>query len=131
MAAPKTRPTDASVPDFLASIEDERRRADAQAACALIEEETGEKPVMWGTSIVGFGSYQAATGEWMTIGLSPRRSALVLYLMEGFDGFEEALERLGPHRTGRACLYLARLDKVDTDVLRELVRKSYAATNAR
>ena len=85
---------------------------------------------MWGPSMIGFGAvhYRYATGregDMFAVGLSPRKAALTVYLGEGFDGREELLTRLGPHTTGRACLYLKRLDAVDLDVLRELIESSY------
>jgi hypothetical protein len=129
---PKTQATDADVAEFLAAIPDEQRRADSEAICRLIAEETGEPPRMWGKGIVGFGSYRMtpAAGpeaDWMALGFAPRKQNLVLYLMDGFDGYQELLARLGKHSTGKACLYVKRLDDVDPDVLRELVARSYAA----
>ena len=96
-----------------------------------MEEETGKLPVMWGESIVGFGARplhyaDGHTEDWPAVGFAPRKANLVLYLMDGFDAHRDALERLGPHKTGRACLYITRLERVDEAVLRELVRSSYA-----
>jgi hypothetical protein len=132
---PKTQPTDADVADFLAGIADEQRRADSEAICRLIAEETGEPPKMWGKGIVGFGSYRMTyadgrEADWMALGFSPRKQSLVVYLMDGFAEYPELLSRLGKHSTGKACLYLKRLSDVDTDVLRELVGRSYAARTA-
>jgi hypothetical protein len=129
---PKTQATDADVAEFLAAIPDEQRRADSEAICRLIAEETGEPPRMWGKGIVGFGSYRMTyadgrEADWMALGFAPRKQNLVLYLMDGFDGYQELLARLGKHSTGKACLYVKRLDDVDPDVLRELVARSYAA----
>ena len=93
---------------------------------------TGEPPVVWGTSIVGFGVDRTTNAagkvvsEWPVVGLSPRKAALVLYLKDGFPHLTELLARLGPHTTGRGCLYLKRLDTVDHDVLRELIAASVA-----
>ena len=128
MAAAKTVPTGASVGDFLAAVPDPRRRADAQTACALMAEATGLAPVMWGDSIIGFGTYHyryasGQEGDWPPVGLAPRKSALTIYLAAGFD--EELLGRLGPHRTGRGCLYVRRLADVDPDVLRALVAGAF------
>ena len=128
----KTRPTDADVGTFLAEIEDPGRRADAQDVCRLMEQETGQSPVMWGESIVGFGARPLVyadghTEDWPAVGFAPRKANLVLYLMDGFEAHADALARLGPHKTGRACLYVTRLALVDETVLRELVRDSYAA----
>jgi hypothetical protein len=129
MAQPKTQKTDASVEGFLNAVENERRRADSFALLELMREVTGEEPAMWGTSIVGFGtySYQYASGregEWMQVGFSPRKRNLTLYIMPGFDGYQSLLEKLGKYRTGKSCLYINKLDDVDLPTLRELIRQS-------
>ena len=129
MAQPKTQKTDASVEGFLNAVENERRRADSFALLELMREVTGEEPAMWGTSIVGFGtySYQYASGregEWMQVGFSPRKRNLTLYIMPGFDGYRSLLEKLGKYRTGKSCLYINKLDDVDLPTLRELIRQS-------
>lgn len=127
MAEPKTRPTGASVKAFLDAVESDVRRADARAVDKLMREATGEKPVMWGASIVGYGSYASRSGAWPLVGFSPRKANLVVYIMPGFDGAGALLARLGRHKTGRACLYLTRLADIDMAVLRELVVRSAAA----
>jgi Domain of unknown function (DU1801) len=134
--APKTTPTAADVDAFLNAIEDPGKREDSHALCRMMAEETGEPPTMWGPSIVGFGSYHyryasGREGDWMALGFSPRRQSLTLYLMDGFSGYGELLERLGKHSTGKSCLYVKRLSDVDTQVLREMVRRSYAHTAGR
>lgn len=121
---------DGDVDAFLASVSDERRRADARTLVSLMAEVTGEEPRMWSGSIVGFGSYHyvyesGREGDWAAVGFSPRKASTTVYLMEGFDGYADLLARLGPHSTGKSCLYLKRLDDVDLDVLREMVRRSY------
>jgi hypothetical protein len=125
---PVTVPTDASVDDFLAAVPDARRRADGERVRALLQEVTGEPAVMWGPSIVGFGRYSSAdggTGDWPLVGFSPRRQHLVVYLVGGYEQrHASVLARLGPHRTGKGCLYLKRLGDVDEDVLRELVDRT-------
>lgn len=126
MAEPKTSGNADSVADFLASVPDPDRRADAEAVCAMMTEVTGAAPVMWGSAIIGFGSYHyryasGRAGDWAPVGLSPRKQALTIYLADGFDGRQDLLSRLGPHRTGKACLYLKRLSEVDQQVLRSLV----------
>jgi Domain of unknown function (DU1801) len=131
MAAPATRPTDADVGAFLDAVPDERRRDEARQVCALMQEVTGERPVLWGTGIVGFGSthLRYASGrelDWPVVAFAPRKAATTLYLMDGFEQRSDLLARLGPHSTGRSCLYLKRLDAVDADVLRELVAVSVA-----
>ena len=129
MAEPKTRPTDADVGAFLETVADERRRDDARTVCRLMQEVTGEEPVLWGTSIVGFGSVRLryASGrelDWPVTGFSPRKTATTVYLMDGFEERSDLLARLGPHSTGRSCLHLKRLSDVDLAVLRELVAES-------
>ena len=130
MPEPKTRKTAASVKDFIAAVPDEQRRKDAAAVMKVMADVTGEKPAMWGPSIVGFGSYEGPTGQWPIASLSPRKAALVVYLAE-FEGRDELLERLGPHSIGKSCLYLKRLSDVDAKVLRKLVEKSVAAVHTR
>lgn len=134
MAEPKTTMNRASVADFLAGIADPQRRADATELCELIREVTGVEPAMWGTSIVGFGSYHyvyasGREGDWPAVGLSPRKQNLTMYLSEGFDGYADRLAALGRHTTGKSCLYLRRLSDVDLSVLRELVRESFTRLN--
>lgn len=131
MAELKTRPTTASVADFIAAVDDPRRREDAEAVLKMLTELSGEPPVMWGPSIVGFGSYKGPTGDWPIIGFSPRKANLVLYLMPGFEEQADLLARLGKHKIGKACLYLNRLSDVAPGVLRELCVRSIAAMRER
>jgi len=131
MADLKTKKNQASVQQFLASVEDEKRRKDARAVLRLMREITGEKPAMWGRSIVGFGSYHyryasGREGDWMLTGFSPRKQALTLYIMDGFDGHEDLMTKLGKYKTGKSCLYVKSLEHIDMDVLRELVTESVA-----
>jgi len=126
MAVPKTTKTGASVAEFLAGVADPKRRADAQAVTALMAEVTGAEPTMWGTSIVGFGAYHyryasGRGGDWPAVGFSPRKQALTIYLSGGFDGYDDLLKNLGPHSTGKSCLYLTRLSDVDEETLRALI----------
>ncbi|WP_339872900.1 DUF1801 domain-containing protein [uncultured Brevundimonas sp.] len=124
--APKTLPTEASVADFIAAVPDARRRAEADTVCRMLEEVSGHPPVMWGPSIVGFGRYQyvyasGREGIWPIIGFSPRKTALTLYIMAGFEAARpDLMARLGPVKTSVSCLYIPRLDKVDVDALRDL-----------
>lgn len=129
MAELKTRKNDGSVWAFLERVESERKRVDGFALMRLMEEVTGEPAVMWGSRIVGFGSYHykydsGREGDWFVAGFSPCKQNLTLYIMAGFEGYEELLARLGKHKTGKACLYVNKLADVDMDVLRELVRRS-------
>jgi hypothetical protein len=129
MAGLKTKPTGRSVTQFIRSIPDEPRRRDCEALVRMMKAATGAPPRMWGPSIVGFGSYHyvygsGREGDWFLAGFSPRRQSLTLYLMGGLD--DGLLERLGPHTTGVACLYIKRLDQIDQAALRALIKSSVA-----
>jgi hypothetical protein len=136
MAANKTKPTTIRVPAFLDACADETRRADAKALARLMQKVTGDKPTMWGPSIVGFGSYHyqyesGREGDMLVVGFSPRKAANVLYGAIGFAGAEAVLARLGKHTTGKGCLYIKKLSDVDVKVLEALLTKAVAATRAR
>ena len=125
----KTRPNDRPVSEFLESIENPRRRQDAQTVTVMMAEITGDEPQMWGDSIIGFGMrhLRYAGGRelnWFVVGLSPRRQALTVYVLDGFEGYADLLELLGPHSTGKSCLYIRDLDKVDIGVLRDLIERT-------
>jgi len=129
MAELKTKPNDGSVEAFLNNVSDPKKRQDSYAVLELMKQVTGEEPVMWGDSIVGFGSYHYSTksgqeGDWFLTGFSPRAQSLTLYIMSGFDQYDELMSKLGKYKTGKACLYVKKIEDVDTDVLRELVRLS-------
>ncbi len=131
MAELKTTENDGDVDEFLQSVENEVRRIDALRAKELMARLSGEQPRMWGTSIVGFGrrKYRTKSGgesEWFKIGFSPRKQSLTLYIMDGFDDYESLLSRLGPHSTGKSCLYVKDLEKVDQSVLQDLISRSLA-----
>lgn len=135
MAEAKTRPTKASVAKFLNAIENEQRRADCKAISAMMKRITGEKPVMWGEYIVGFGSWNMSYADgsvmdWPTVAFSPRKQALTLYVITGKEK-PEMMKRLGKHTTGKVCLYIKRLSDVDVKVLEELVTQSVAYTRKR
>ena len=130
MAEPKTRPTKASVTEFIDRIADENRREDSRTIIAMMRKITGEKPVMWGESIVGFGSQTLtyANGselDWPITAFSPRKQSLVLYVLTGKEK-PELMKRLGKHTTGKVCLYIKRLSDIDINVLEELVTDSVA-----
>ena len=132
----KTRPTDSSVADFLEAVPNERRRADAWTVSRMMEEIVGEAPQMWGGSIVGFGSkllrYESGREvDWMLVGFSPRKAKLVLYIMPGFERYDELLAKLGKHETGKSCLYIGNLGDIDLRVLAELIAHSVAEMRAR
>lgn len=125
----KTQENDASVPAFLKAIEDESKRADALHVHAIMEKLTGEKGKMWGTSIVGYGSchlkYESGRElDWMLTGFSPRKQNLTIYIMSGFDRYDELLGKLGKFKTGKSCLYLNRLDDIDVKILEKLISAS-------
>jgi hypothetical protein len=129
MAELKTKATTASVSDFLAKIGDEERRQDCLAVARIMENATGDKPRMWGTSIVGFGEmrYKYASGrelDWFLTGFSPRKGDLTLYITPGFAHYADLMKSLGRHKTGKSCLYLKRLADVDLTVLRTLIEDS-------
>ncbi len=130
MAANKTRKTGANVEEFLAAVENRRRREDAFALLAMMREITGLEPEMWGPSIIGFGDshYRYESGREGNIfltGFSPRGQNVTLYIMDGLEGQETLLGRLGKHRTSAACLYINKLADVDIDVLRQLIKVSF------
>lgn len=127
----KTRPTGASVEAFIDAVEHPRRREDARTLLELMHRVTGEEPVMWGPSIVGYGSYhyRYASGQeadWPVVGFSPRKQNLSIYIMTGFEASDALLSRLGKHKTGKSCLYVNKLADVDLEVLETLVRASVA-----
>lgn len=136
MAENKTPPTNADVTGFLSQVPDPKRREDAQALCRLLRDVSGEEPVMWGGSIVGFGRYHyrydsGREGDAPLVGFSPRSKELVLYLECEGDWRGDLLQRLGKHRTGKSCLYIKLLAEADEAVLRELVRRSMAVTRGK
>lgn len=136
MAELKTKKNQKSVKKFLDAVEHEGRREDAREILALMEAATGETPQMWGDSIVGFGSYHyrydsGREGNWFLVGFSPRKRNLTLYIMSGFSKYDDLLSKLGKHKTGKACLYINRLDDVDRKVLRRLVKESVAHVKKR
>jgi hypothetical protein len=129
MAELKTKKTKASVAAFLDQISDEQRRKDCQRILKIMKEATGEQPRMWGSSIVGFGTYRyryasGHGGEWPIIGFSPRKNDLTLYIMPGFADYTELMAKLGKHKTGKSCLYIKKLDDIELPVLKKLITKS-------
>ena len=136
MVENKTQATEASVDEYLAAIEDETRRKDCVALAKLMSKATKHKPVMWGTSIVGFGSYHykyesGREGDSCLTGFSPRKSDISVYLMGNYEGREELLAQLGRHKMGKACLYVRQLRDVDLKVLEQLVVGSVAEMRRR
>ena len=131
MGGLKTKANSASVSAFLESVGNERRRKDAFELLALMKEVTGQRPKMWGTSLIGFGSYHyryqsGREGDWPVTAFSPRAQNLSIYIMPGFAHYRALMDKLGKYKTGKSCLYLKRLDDVDRNVLKRLVARSVA-----
>ncbi|HKJ27189.1 MAG TPA: DUF1801 domain-containing protein [Anaerolineales bacterium] len=129
MSENKTKPTDAKVEKFLNSVENEKRKIDSFEVLELMKQITGEPAKMWGDSIVGFGSYHykyasGREGDWFLAGFSPRKQSLTLYITAGFIYYEELLAKLGKYKTGKSCLYINKLEDVDQEVLKELIKES-------
>ena len=125
----KTKVNEASVTGFLNGVEDEQQRKDSFEILRMMEQVTKEQPKMWGTSIVGFGTYHykgksGREGDWMLIGFSPRKQNLTLYLPGGLEQHQRLLSKLGKHSTGKGCLYIKRLSDVDVDVLKQLMTEA-------
>lgn len=138
MDEPKTKATDASVEDFLDSIEPAEKQQDAKWIDQLMRKVTDEKPKMWGESIVGYGQYHykyisGREGDWMRIGFSPRKQNLTLYLIPGyqFDEMQNLLKQLGKHSLGKSCLYIKQLSDVDLKILEQLMRASLRIMKAK
>ena len=129
MAENKTQRNDGDVLAYLESVSNKRRREDSLVLLKIMEEATGEPAEMWGTSIVGFGSYHyryesGREGDMMLTGFAPRKAALSLYIMGGHERYDELMAKLGKHRTGSSCVYINKLADVDLAVLRELIAES-------
>ena len=121
----------ADVGAYIATVSDERQRADAEKLCAIFSRVTGHPPVLWGPSIIGFGSYHyrydsGREGDMCRIGFSPRKGNTVLYIIGGFPSHADILARLGKHKTGKSCLYVKWLDDLNMAALEELISKSWA-----
>lgn len=124
----KTVPNTKSVTEFLSSVEHDRRREDAFALLEMMTELSGYEPKMWGPTIVGFGEYHykydsGREGDAIRIGFSPRKQNLSIYIMPGYQDFDDELSRLGKHKTGKSCLYINKLADVDEGVLKEMLIK--------
>lgn len=131
----KTQANNKDVLQFLESVAHPRRRADSLEIHKLMQEISGEEAQMWGSSIVGFGRYRykyasGREGEWFLTGFSPRKQNLTLYIMTGFKGSEILLRDIGKHKTGKACLYINKLEDINMEVLRTLIQQSIAVLRA-
>ena len=129
MSKNKTVQTDASVLAFIDAVDNEQKRRDSYELIDLLRNITGCNPKMWGSSLIGFGEYHyryesGREGAFFVAGFSPRKTALTVYIMPGFEKYEELLGRLGPYKTGKSCLYLKNLDAIDRGVLEEIIRDS-------
>lgn len=133
MGTIKTTVNDASVEDFINKVSDEVKKKDSFALLKLFSKVTGEKPKMWGSSIIGFGQYHYKSdrstqeGDWPLTGFSPRKQNLTLYIMPGFSDYTDLLKDLGKHKTSVGCLYINKLADVDIAILEKLISKSFKA----
>lgn len=131
MGTLKTTINDASVEDFINSVDDESKRSDSFKLLDLYIKITGEQPKMWGSSIIGFGQYHyksersSQEGDWMLTGFSPRKQNLTLYIIPGFDNYGDLLDKLGKYKVSKGCLYINKLSDVDENVLEKLVKQAY------
>jgi Domain of unknown function (DU1801) len=129
MADLKTKRNDASVDDFLDAIKDEQVRKDCWAIADIMQKAAKDKPQMWGSSIVGFGSFRYKYGsgrenEWMLVAFSPRKQNITLYLWPGFEGYDDLMAQLGKHSSGKSCVYIKRLSDVHLPTLKKLIQGS-------
>ena len=135
MAQNKTQATQVSVSEFINNVPDETRRDDANTVCGIFEEITGEAPVMWGPTIIGFGQYTYKCGNRdetsCKTGFSPRKAELVLYIGASDESQAQRLAKLGPHRAGKGCLYIKKLEKVDVSILRDMIKAKWDDMNAK
>lgn len=127
----KTQKNDGDIFKFLENVDNQQRKEDSFKILSLMTKIVGEEPKMWGTSIIGYGSYHykyesGREGDWFLTGFSPRKQNLTLYIMAGFDEYDDLMSKLGKHKTGKSCLYINKLSDIDMDVLEQLVTKSVA-----
>lgn len=130
MSGNKTVPTKASVKAFVERVPQEEKRNDCFKLLEVMHKVTGEKPVMWGPGIVGFGTYHyrydsGREGDMLMTGFSPRSQTISLYIMSGFGRYAALLQKLGKYKTGKSCLYIKRLSDINMDIMEELIRDSY------
>jgi hypothetical protein len=132
MAEIKTKENNANVEDFINSVKDEQKIKDSFELLKIFTQITGEKPKMWGSSIIGFGKYHykssrsSQEGDWPLTGFSPRKQALTIYLMGGFKGYEKILEKIGKYKiSSGSCMYVKKLEDVDLELLKKLIKESY------
>lgn len=129
MSTLKTRPNEASVLDFIHAVGNETRKKDAFTLLEIFKEITNEQPIMWGTSIIGFGKYtysykSGRTEEWLITGFSPRKQSSTIYIMSGFNSNQDLLQKLGKHKVSKGCLYINKLVDVDLEILKKIIKRS-------
>lgn len=130
MSQNKTIPTEQKVTEFLDAIDNDDKRSQAYTLLDMFKQMTGMPPVMWGPSIIGFGKYHykydsGREGDFLMTGFSPRAQNFSLYCMPGFDESRDLLDKLGKYKTGKSCLYIKKLDDVDTGVLKKLIKRDF------
>lgn len=126
----KTVLNDGDVHEFLNKVENEKRKTDSYQVLTLMKEITGKEPKMWGDSIVGFGKYHykydsGREGDMCMVGFSPRKTSLTVYIMPGFEKYDDLMQQLGKYKTGKSCLYIKKLEDVDLDILKTLIHESF------
>lgn len=129
MAENKTKPTKDSVIEFINQVDNEQKKQDALVLLDLMKSITQEEPVLWGPSLIGFGNYHykyesGREGDFFIVGFSPRKTALTIYIMPGFERYDELMQQLGKFKTGKSCLYIKKLVDIDMKVLTELIQGS-------
>ena len=129
MAELKTKKNESSVTKFLDGVKDEKKRQDSYTILKLMKQITKAEPKMWGTSIIGFGSYHykyasGREGDWFVTGFSPRKQNLTLYIMSGISKYPDLLKKLGKFKTGKGCLYINKIEDIDIKTLKELIKQS-------
>lgn len=131
MSTIKTLINDASVEDFINTVDGDVKKADAFKILGMYKEATQEQPKMWGSSMIGFGQYHYKSersrqeGDWPLAAFSPRKQNLTLYIMPGFNDYGDLLSKLGKHKTSKACLYINKLSDIDENILEQLIKRSY------
>lgn len=131
MSTIKTHVNDASVEDFINSVDGDTKKADAHSLLGMYKEATSKPAKMWGDSMIGFGQYHYKSerstqeGDWPLAAFSPRKQNLTLYIMPGFNDYSDLLDKLGKHKISKACLYINKLSDVDINVLKQLIKRSY------
>ncbi|KAA3653201.1 MAG: DUF1801 domain-containing protein [Bacteroidetes bacterium] len=136
MAANKTQATTASVTDFIETVEHEQKKKDAYVLLELMTSITNEKGVLWGTNLIGFGNYHykyesGREGDFFKVGFSPRKTAISIYIIPGFERYDELMQQLGKFKTGASCLYVNKLSDIDLTILKQLIEQSFAYMTAK